>query len=68
MSLCPDPKSGDHVFALKITDGAALLFYTVAAHLVLTPPDGDAISGPNIPGYYSPSSSAGLTSSLVRGF
>ena len=55
----------DRVFALKTTDGGALLFYTVAAHLVLTPPDGDTISALNIPGYYSPSSSAGLTSAAV---
>ena len=55
----------DPVFALKTTDGGALLFYTVAAHLVLTPPDGDTISALNIPGYYSPSSSAGLTSAAV---
>ena len=53
------------VFALKTTDGGALVFYTVAAHLVLTPPDGDTISALNIPGYYSPSSSAGLTSAAV---
>ena len=41
------------------------MFYTVAAHLVLTPPDGDTISALNIPGYYSPSSSARLTSAAV---
>ena len=55
----------DPVFALKTTDSGALLFYTVAARLVLTPPDGDTISALNIPGYYSPSSSAGLTSATV---
>ena len=55
----------DPVFALKTTDGGALLFYTVAAHLALTPPDGDTISALNIPGYYSPSSSARLTSAAV---
>ena len=55
----------DRVFGLKTTDGGALLFYTVAAHLVLTPPDGGTISALNIPGYYSPSSSAGLTSAAV---
>ena len=55
----------DPVFALKTTDGGALVFYTVAAHLVLTPPDGDTISALNIPGYYSPSTSAGLTSAAV---
>ena len=41
------------------------MFYTVAAHLVLTPPDGDTISTLNIPGYYSPSTSAGLTSAAI---
>ena len=55
----------DPVFALKTTTGGALVFYTVAAHLVLTPPDGGTISALNIPGYYSPSSSARLTSAAV---
>ena len=53
------------VFALKTTSGGALVFYTVAAHLVLTPSNGGTISALNIPGYYSPSSSAGLTSAAV---
>ena len=55
----------DPAFALKTTNGGALVFYTVAAHLVLTPPDGEAISALTIPGYYSPSSSAGLPSAAV---
>ena len=49
----------DPVFALKTTIGGALVFYTTAAQLTLTPPDGGTISGLTIPGYYSPSSSAG---------
>ena len=62
-----DPHSvpADPVFALMTTSGGALVFYTVAAHLVLTPPDGDTISALNIPGYYSPSTSAGLASAAV---
>ena len=55
----------DPVFGLKTTDGGALLFYTTAAQLTLTPQGGGAISGLSIPGYYSPSSSAGLTSATV---
>lgn len=53
------------VFGFKTISGGALLFYTVDAHLTLTPPAGSTISGLNIPGYYSPSSSAGLTSAEV---
>ena len=52
----------DPVFALKTTSGGALVFYTTAAQLTLTPPDGGTISALTIPGYYSPSTSAGLTS------
>lgn len=55
----------DSVFALKTTSGGALVFYTTAAQLTLTPPDGGTISSLTIPGYYSPSSSAGLTSATV---
>ena len=54
----------DPVFGLKTADGGALLFYTTAAQLTLTPPDGGAISSLNIPGHY-PSSSTGLTSATV---
>ena len=54
------------VFGLKTADGGALLFYTTDAQLTLTPPDRGTISALNIPGYYSPSSSAGLTSATVR--
>jgi len=53
------------VFALKTTDGGALVFYTTDAQLTLTPPDGGTISALTIPGYYSPSSSDGLTSATV---
>jgi hypothetical protein len=55
----------DPVFALKTTTGGALVFYTTAAKLTLTPPDGGTISSLTIPGYYSPSSSSGLTSATV---
>ena len=55
----------DPVFALRTADGGALVFYTTAARLTLTPPDGDTISTLTIPGYYSPSSSAGLRSAAV---
>ncbi|MGH3278059.1 MAG: hypothetical protein ACRDNW_02865, partial [Trebonia sp.] len=55
----------DQVFALKTTSGGALVFYTTAAQLTLTPANGDTISGLNIPGYYSPANSAGLTSATV---
>jgi hypothetical protein len=55
----------DPVFALKTTAGGALVFYATAAQLTLTPPDGGTISAFNIPGYYSPSSSAGLASATV---
>jgi hypothetical protein len=53
------------VFALKTTSGGALVFYTTTAKLTLTPANGDTISGLNIPGYYSPANSAGLTSATV---
>jgi len=55
----------DPVFALKTTTGGALVFYTTAAQLTLTPPDGGTISALTIPGYYSQSSSSGLTSATV---
>ena len=53
------------VFALRTTSGGALVFYATAAQLTLTSADGDAIGGLNIPGYYSPANSAGLTSATV---
>jgi hypothetical protein len=53
------------VFALKTTSGGALVFYATVAQLTLTPANGDTISGLNIPGYYSPDNSAGLTSATV---
>jgi hypothetical protein len=53
------------VFALKTTSGGALVFYATAAQLTLTPANGDAIGGLNIPGYYSPANSGGLTSATV---
>lgn len=57
--------SAGQVFALKTTSGGAMVFYTTAAQLTLTPANGDTISGLNIPGYYSPANSAGLTSATV---
>ena len=53
------------VFALKTTSGGALVFYTTAAQLTLSPPDSATIGAITIPGYYSPSSSAGLTEATV---
>ena len=53
------------VFALRTTSGGALVFYATDAQLTLTPANGDAIGGLNIPGYYSPATSAGLTSATV---
>jgi hypothetical protein len=53
------------VFALKTTSGGALVFYTTAAQLTLTEPNGAPFGGLNIPGYYSPANSAGLTSATV---
>jgi hypothetical protein len=53
------------VFALRTTSGGALVFYATAAQLTLTPANGDAIGGLNIPGYYSSANSAGLTSATV---
>ena len=57
--------AADPVFALKTTTGGALVFYTTAAQLTLTSPDGGTISALSIPGYYSPSSSSGLASATV---
>jgi hypothetical protein len=53
------------VFALRTTSGGALVFYATDAQLTLTPANGDAIGGLNIPGYYSPANSAGLTFATV---
>ena len=50
-------------FALLTTDGGALVFYTDAAQLTITPPAGTALQL-SIPGFYSPSqalSSAGVS-------
>lgn len=50
-------------FALLTTDGGALVFYTDAARLTITPPAGSAIRL-TVPGFYSPAqtlSQAGLT-------
>ena len=41
-------------YALRTTDGGALVFYTDAAELTITPPAGDAIHL-TVPGFYSPS-------------
>jgi hypothetical protein len=45
--------AGDDVFALRTTDGGALVFYTDAAELTLVPPAGEALHL-TIPGFYSP--------------
>ncbi len=41
------------------------MFYTTATQLTQPPPDGGTISALTIPGYYSPSSAAALTSATV---
>jgi hypothetical protein len=43
-------------YALATTDGGALVFYTDAAAVTLTPPSGSALNL-NVPGFYSPSQS-----------
>ena len=50
------PVSGGQVFGLLTTDGGALLFYTDAAELTLTPPAGEVMHL-SIPGFYSASQS-----------
>jgi hypothetical protein len=47
------PASGGQVFGLRTADGGALLFYTDAAELTLTPPPGNVLRL-TIPGFYSP--------------
>jgi hypothetical protein len=50
-------------FALLTTDGGALVFYTDAAHLTITPPAGSVLHL-TVPGFYSPSQAltqAGIT-------
>ena len=47
------PASGGQVFGLRAADGGALLFYTDAAELTLTPPPGNVLRL-TIPGFYSP--------------
>ena len=47
------PASGAPVFGLRTADGGALLFYTDAAELTLTPPPGEVMHL-TIPGFYSP--------------
>jgi hypothetical protein len=44
------------VFGLATTDGGALLFYTDAAQVTLTPPGGQALNL-SVPGFYSPGQS-----------
>jgi hypothetical protein len=44
--------TADYVFALRTTDGGALVFYTDAAELTLAPPAGEALHL-TIPGFYS---------------
>jgi hypothetical protein len=46
-------KDGSGEFSGELEQGGGA--DTVAAHLVLTPPNGGTISALNIPGYYSPS-------------
>jgi hypothetical protein len=50
------PAPGTPVFGLATTDGGALLFYTDAAELTLSPPAGEALHL-TIPGFYSPGQS-----------
>lgn len=45
--------AGGQVFGLRTSDGGALVFYTDAAELTLTPPAGEAMHL-TIPGFYSP--------------
>jgi hypothetical protein len=45
--------TADYPFALRTTDGGALVFYTDAAELRLVPPAGEALHL-TIPGFYSP--------------
>jgi hypothetical protein len=45
--------SGGQVFGLATTGGGALLFYTDAAEMTLTPPQGEVMHL-SIPGFYSP--------------
>jgi hypothetical protein len=47
------PTPGGQVFGLRTADGGALLFYTDAAELTLTPPPGNLLRL-TIPGFYSP--------------
>jgi hypothetical protein len=54
----------DPVFALKTTSVGALVLCTTAAQLTLAPPGRATIGGLNIPGYYLPTSPAGLTSAV----
>jgi hypothetical protein len=46
--------AADYVFALRTTNGGALVFYTDAAELTLVPPAGEALRL-TIPGFYSSS-------------
>jgi hypothetical protein len=48
------PAPGGQVFGLRTADGGALLFYSDAAELTLTPPPGNVLHL-TIPGFYSPS-------------
>jgi hypothetical protein len=47
------PAPGGQLFGLRTADGGALLFYTDAAELTLTPPPGNVLRL-TIPGFYSP--------------
>ncbi len=46
------PAAGGQVFGLATADGGALLFYTDAAELTLTPPQGEVMHL-SVPGFYS---------------
>jgi hypothetical protein len=50
------PAPGGQVFGLATTDGGALLFYTDAARVTMTPPQGEVLSL-SVPGFYSPGQS-----------
>ena len=55
-SHAPATGADGQEFALQTTDGGALVFYTDAADVALTPPAGSALNL-TIPGLYSPSQS-----------
>jgi hypothetical protein len=52
-TLAPAPGTDGQEFALLTSDGGALVFYTDAAEVTITPPSGSALHL-DIPGFYSP--------------